>query len=540
MGLVSEALWGCAACSLAVWLALALARYVRWRLYWHRALSPFPGPRVSLPLLGTLLYIVGPMSTVLRRGLRLMERHGNEYITFWLGERPWLHIIRPEDVEGLLSSSKHLHKPDIVYGPVSGFFGRGLITINGDAWRRHRRVLTPAFHFAVLERYSGIFTRRAEAFAKGLASVEAEGRSFDFMPHIGAFVTDTVMETAFGLVGGDEDLEGKEKADFIQATDRAFQIIAGRVIQPWLMVESLFRLSPYAAQQRQADKVINQYASRVIDKKRRQIIERKRNQLDSGAEQENDDDKDDIGIRKKLTFLDLVLGQDTDALSDQEVLEEVRTLIAVQQTSASTLSFAAVCLALHPEAQRLAREEVLAVDAVEGLEPLERLNRLKYVERFLKEVLRLYPITAIFSRTLGEDHVLHNAKTKTGTRSVTLPAGLGITFFVYQTHRDPRHWPEPERFDPDRFLPEQCAGRHPYAYVPFSAGPRNCIGQRYAMLQMKAVLAALLRTVELSPGKGCERQDKLDININTFLYIKGGFNVRLRKLDTDWHGCWQR
>lgn len=92
----------------------------------------------------------------------------------------------------------------------------------------------------------------------------------------------------------------------------------------------------------------------------------------------------------------------------------MRTLIAVQQTSASTLSFVAVCLALHPDVQERAREEVLRVDAEEGLAPLEKLNRLKYVERVIKETLRLYPITAIFSRMLSEDLLLPNALTKNG------------------------------------------------------------------------------------------------------------------------------
>lgn len=131
---------------------------------------------------------------------------------------------------------------------------------------------------------------------------------------------------------------------------------------------------------------------------------------------------DDVGVRKKFTFLDLVLQQDSDLLSDQEILNEVRTLIAVQQTSASTLSFLVVCLALNPEVQRLAREEVLRVDqeaereAEKGapLAPLDRLNRLKYVERVIKETLRLYPITALFSRTLSEDLVLPSVPTKDG------------------------------------------------------------------------------------------------------------------------------
>lgn len=135
------------------------------------------------------------------------------------------------------------------------------------------------------------------------------------------------------------------------------------------------------------------------------------------------DDNDDDGVRRKHTFLDKVLGQPADdsettaTLSDEEILNEVRTLIAVQQTSASTLSFVAVCLALNADVQRRAREEVLRVDAeaaAADLAPLEQLNRLKYVERVIKETLRLYPITAIFSRTLSEDLVLEDAPTLNG------------------------------------------------------------------------------------------------------------------------------
>ncbi|XP_034230127.1 cytochrome P450 4C1-like isoform X2 [Thrips palmi] len=476
------------------------------------------------------------MDTIFGRGREILARYSGgrcHYVSFWLGERPFLFVTRPEDVECLLSSCKHVVKPEIVYGLVSRFFGRGLITINGDEWRHHRRVLTPAFHFAVLEKYSGIFTRRAAHFAAQLTrdGPSASGESFDFMPLASTFVTDTVLETAFGLQGGEEhDAVGRR--EFIHATQNAFQIIADRIIKPWLMVESLFRLSPQSKVQDESDRVINKYAQLVIDLKRRQIEEQRRGAATDAADI-TDDDED--GVRRKLTFLDLVLGQQQDVLSDQEILNEVRTLIAVQQTSASTLSFIAVCLALHPDVQQRAREEVLSVDAEEGLTPLERLNRLKYVERVIKETLRLYPITPLLARSLSEELVLTNALTAKGPGPATLPAGLAVTLFVFQTHRDPKHWPQPERFDPDRFLPERSVGRHPYAYVPFSAGPRNCIGQRYAMLQMKAVVAALLRTAVLSPGNGCEKQDELDLNTNTFLYIKGGFNVKLRRLRE--HGC---
>lgn len=120
MGAVSTALWlAAAACCLA-----ALIRYLCWRLRWMSALRPFPGFPAALPLVGDLLWVAGPMETLFERGLRLFHRFGGSYVGIWLGEHPWLHLTRPEDLEGVLSSNRHIHKPDVVYKTVSGFFGR--------------------------------------------------------------------------------------------------------------------------------------------------------------------------------------------------------------------------------------------------------------------------------------------------------------------------------------------------------------------------------------------------------------------------------
>lgn len=103
----------------------SLLLYVRWRLFWHRALAPFGGPGLVLPVVGSLPYIFGPMSTILERGLVLFQKYGAKgHVLFWLGERPVLHIMRPEDLECLLGSNKQTQKLEILYKIVSGFFGR--------------------------------------------------------------------------------------------------------------------------------------------------------------------------------------------------------------------------------------------------------------------------------------------------------------------------------------------------------------------------------------------------------------------------------
>jgi cytochrome P450 family 4 len=119
------------------------------------------------------------------------------------------------------------------------------------------------------------------------------------------------------------------------------------------------------------------------------------------------------------------------------------------------------------------------------------LQEMKYLERALKEVLRLYPSVHFISRNLGDDVV-----TASGYE---LPKNTLVHLHIYDLHHNPDIYPDPERFDPDRFLPENCQRRHPFAYLPFSAGPRNCIGQRFAMLELKAAICGILAHFVLEP-----------------------------------------
>ncbi|XP_011696000.1 PREDICTED: cytochrome P450 4C1-like [Wasmannia auropunctata] len=197
--------------------------------------------------------------------------------------------------------------------------------------------------------------------------------------------------------------------------------------------------------------------------------------------------------RKRLAMLDLLIAASREGLmTDLDIREEVDTfMFEGHDTTAMGLCFLLALLAEHKDIQDRVRDEVNIAMQENGEKfTMKLLQQLPYLDRCIKETLRLYPSVFLISRISGEDVKL---------QPYVVPAGTIIQLHIYAVHRDPNFWPNPEVFDPDRFLPENIRNRHPYSYLPFSAGPRNCIGQRFAMLEMKAMIAPLVQNFYLEP-----------------------------------------
>lgn len=276
------------------------------------------------------------------------------------------------------------------------------------------------------------------------------------------------IETAMGVdIHAQTDPESK----YSKAVRKVLDLFTIRLLSPWLWNDYIFELSPTGWEQRKTIKFLHNFTETVIRKKKQEITDRmaKNGGTDLARAM------DEIGNKRVLAFLDNLLTQnihDPNSLSDEDIRSEVDTFMSAgQDTSSATIQFALQLIGHHPDVQAKIHEEL---DSLYGDDPdseikYEHLKEMRYLEKCIKETLRLFPPVLFIARDIVEEFKI---------RDKIIPAGTTCMVLFYQLHRDPKYFPNPEEFNPDRFSQENMSGRHAFAYTPFSAGPRNCIGQR--------------------------------------------------------------
>ncbi|CAI8014174.1 Cytochrome P450 4B1 [Geodia barretti] len=241
-----------------------------------------------------------------------------------------------------------------------------------------------------------------------------------------------------------------------------------------------------------ACKVVHAHAEIIIKKRRNALgLEGSNKGLNPGSESQ--DIFNHITKSRHLDFLDILLtavDDDGVGLTDTEIRNEVDTfMFEGHDTTTSGMSWTLYCLAKHPQHQEKVHEEVRRV--LNGRESLEYedLKELKYTQWCIKEAMRLYPPVILIFREASRDMEIDGIK---------VPKGVWLGIPTYHLHHNPTIWPDPEKFDPLRFEPSNAEGRDPYAYLAFSAGSRNCIGQNFAINEEKVVVASIVNRYRLS------------------------------------------
>nr|XP_054106471.1 cytochrome P450 4F3 isoform X4 [Callithrix jacchus] len=403
---------------------------------------------------------------------------------WWVG--PWHAIVRifhPTCIKPVLFAPAIAPKDEVFYGFLKPWLGDGLLLSAGDKWSRHRRMLTPAFHFNILKPYMKIFNESVNIMHGKWQRLASEGSArLDMFEHISLMTLDSLQKCVFS-----SDSHCQEKpSEYIAAILELSALVVKRHQHLLLHTDFLYYLTPDGRRFRRACRLVQDFTDAVIRERRRTL-----------PSQGVDDLLQIKAKSKTLDFIDvLLLSKDEDGkeLSDEDIRAEADTfMFEGHDTTASGLSWVLYHLAKHPEYQERCRQEVQ--ELLKGREPKEiewdDLARLPFLTMCMKESLRLHPPVPAVSRCCTQDIALPDGR--------VIPKGVICLISVFGTHHNPAVWPDPEVYDPFRFDPENIKERSPLAFIPFSAGPRNCIGQAFAMAEMKVVLALTLLRFRVLP-----------------------------------------
>ncbi|XP_054260624.1 cytochrome P450 4C1-like [Macrosteles quadrilineatus] len=482
------------------WVAAALQGWIRVFL----RVQQLPGPR-SHPLYGN--------------AKEYLSRHRFfQYAAKWRDEFPAFHktfilfhpmiIVQLPDAVQAVLSRKHKHnEKGLIYHGLKPLLGEGLITSKGERWHSHRKLITPTFHFNILESFVDVFVARTQDFMMELNNSvkENEEKFIDISPYTRKLTLDFICETAMGTPA---DTNTYEHTEIVNAMHRLEEIGIYRMVRPWLLSDFIFRFTVKGKEEEKYKKILHQFTDQVIQMRRQAL-----------AKQQYSEDIINSDTRKRAIFMDLLIASSEGGklLSDQDIREEVNTfMFAGQNTTQLAINYCLYLLGENPEIQDKAHEELLNIFGDSDRQPtMEDLKSMKYLENCIKDALRLFPSVPVIARKLTEDEVFGK---------YTLPKGSDVLVLPYVLHRDSSQFPNPECFNPDNFLPEAVKTRHPYSYIPFSAGPRNCIGQKFAVLAEKTVLSAILRKYQV---QSLHSRQELIVVPNTVLVPKTGIKLKL-------------
>ncbi|XP_026829543.1 cytochrome P450 4C1 [Ooceraea biroi] len=501
--MITSVLLSCAVFAFLYYYVIHLARF-------RRLINLIPGPPM-FPIIGD----IGSMTfTSTEQFLELIVARFKKYnclYKIWLFMIAYIIISHPDDIQTLVNSTRNNEK-GMAYTLLHSWLGDGLLLSKGAKWQERRKILTPAFHFHILKRFFDILIEESNHMAKSLKDIKSSTVE-DLASVVSHHTLNIISETSMGI--SLRNVSTLEQQQYRETIHELGETLFYRVMRPWYYSDMIFTMSPRYKNEITCLKILHEFTEKVI-KERKQYHESTNGRF-LNFEKAEEDEEIIGGGKKRLAMLDLLIAASKDTnLSDLDIREEVDTfMFEGHDTVAMALTFAILLLAEHKDAQDRVRDEVNAVMEENGGKlTMAALQNLTYLERCLKETMRLYPSVFFILRKLTEDVKM---------QSYLVPGGTQVYIDILHLHKNPEFWPNPEIFDPDRFLPELVQDRHPFAYVPFSAGSRNCIGQRFAMMEMKVVVATLVHNFYLE-----SMQRLADVRVTCNILLRPAERLRVK------------
>ncbi|MDG4829918.1 cytochrome P450 [Solwaraspora sp. WMMD1047] len=440
-----------------------------------------PGPRGNAML--------GKLREVNNDRLGLMTSVAAEYgdaVRLTMGPKSLYFFNHPETAKYVLADNHTNYHKGIGLIHARRALGDGLLTSEGALWRKQRKVIQPVFQRERIARSAGVIAEEADRLV-GQLRTRLDGEPFDVVHEMTGLTLGVLGRTLL-----DADLSGFDSigSSFEAVQDQAmFEMVSLSMVPTWVPLPRQVRFRRARRDlQRIVDQLVEQRVARGTDGE--DVLSR----LINSTSQESDPQVRQARMRDELVTL----------------------LLAGHETTASTLGWSFYLLDRHPEVFERLRAEAIEVLG-DRLPVYQDLHRLTYTAAVVEEVMRLYPPVWILPRrAVADDEV----------GGYHVPAGADVLICAYTLHRHPAFWPEPDRFDPERFGTGRTE-RSRYAYIPFGAGPRFCVGNNLGMMEAVFVLAMVAREFRLAkvPGYPVVAEPMLSLR------IRGGLPMTVRAAD---------
>lgn len=402
---------------------------------------------------------------------KYQKKLGSTYYFYFGGIRKVMVTSSPEIIQHILRDNyTNYHKSEIQLKRMGHFLGNGLLTSHGDYWLTQRRLIQEGFKRDKLKSYTRNMDRIVMKTCDKMKSTfhdEPIGLS-SFLKRL---TFEIVIDTLFS-----NNLTRGEIDKICTTITKTQKFIIRQIVQPYL--NGWFRLSGELKKHER-----NRFESDRIIKS---IIRNRKN-----SETGNND--------LLHTLINAKYEETGSGMSDKQILmESMQLIVAGHETSSTALTWILYLLSQHPDCFKRVKDEISS-QMQAGVPNIGNLSEYEYTIRVIKESLRLYPPFWMLDREAVKDDQ---------ASGFSIPGGTTVLLFIHGVHHSSKYWTEPEKFDPERFNKANSRGHQPFTHLPFGAGPRGCIGEKYAMLQMLIILYRLIGSYDIS----IQSPDKMDIN----------------------------
>ncbi|XP_017389148.2 cytochrome P450 3A5 isoform X1 [Cebus imitator] len=403
------------------------------------------------------------------------------------GQRPVLAITDPDMIKAVLVKECYSvftnRRP---FGPV-GLMKSAISLSQDDEWKRIRSLLSPTFTSGKLKEMFPIIAQYGDVLVRNLRREAEKGKPVTMKDIFGAYSMDVITGTSFGV---NIDSLNNPKDPFVESVKKFLKfdfldpLFLSTILFPFLIpvFEALnFSLFPKDA--------INFLKKSVNRMKKSRLNDKQKHRVDFLQLMIDSQNSKETASHKALSDLELVA-------------QSIIFIFAGYETTSSVLSFTIYELATHPDVQQKLQEEIDVVLPNKAPATYDAVVQMEYLDMVVNETLRLYPITIRLERVCKKDVEING---------VFIPKGALVVIPTYTLHYDPKYWTEPKEFRPERFSKKNKDSIDPYIYTPFGTGPRNCIGMRFALMNMKLALIRVLQNFSFKPCKETQIPLKLGV-----------------------------